>query len=276
MKFQSVRGFKDWLPEEFIRYEFLVETAKKILKNYNYQEVKISILEKTDLFVRSRGEVTDIVQKETYTFQDRNQEFLTLRPEATAGICRMVIENGLYMKPKPLKFFTIGPMFRHERPQKGRLREFYQIDVEFFGNLTSWYEAEVIKMSINILYSPLKVFYKEVENEDLFTLEINSLGCERCRPNYKDYLLSSLKGNQNALCGTCQQRLERNPFRILDCKNSNCKNEIQKLEPINKFWCENCKLHFEELSELLNFLGLKYVFNPYLVRGLDYYTRTIF
>ncbi len=276
MKFQSIRGFKDWLPEEFLKYEYLIGIAKKILKNYNYQEVKIPILEKTELFIRSIGEVTDIVQKETYTFQDRNQEFLTLRPEATAGICRMIIENSLYMKPKPLKLFTVGPMFRHERPQKGRLREFYQIDVEFFGNLTPWYEAEVIKMSINILYSPLKILAKEVKNDNLFTLEINSLGCERCRPEYKGYLLSSLKERDKVLCNTCRQRLERNPFRILDCKDPNCKNEIQKLEPINRFWCSNCKGHFQELLELLDFLGLKYVFNPYLVRGLDYYTRTIF
>lgn len=276
MKFQSVRGFKDWVPEEFIRYEHLIDLAKAILKKYNYQEVKIPILEKTELFIRSIGEVTDIVQKETYTFQDRNQEFLTLRPEATAGICRMVIENGLFMRPKPLKFFTIGPMFRHERPQKGRLREFYQIDVELFGNLTTWYEVELIKMGLKILYSPLKDLSEDEEIKNLFTLEINSLGCEKCRPNYKNYLLSSLKDSQNLLCNTCQQRLERNPFRILDCKNPNCQTEIQKLEPIHKFWCEDCELHFKELKELLEFLDLKYVLNPYLVRGLDYYTRTIF
>jgi histidyl-tRNA synthetase len=161
MKFKAVRGFKDWLPEGFIKYDFLINIAKDILKKYNYREIKIPILEKTELFVRSIGEVTDIVQKETYTFQDRNKEFLTLRPEATAGICRMVIEHGVYAQAKPLKFFTVGPMFRHERPQKGRLREFYQVDVEFFGSVNPFYEVELIQLALNNLYNPLSVTYRK-------------------------------------------------------------------------------------------------------------------
>jgi len=270
-KIQAVRGFKDWLPEDFIKYEYLIETAKEILKNYNYKEIKIPILEKTELFIRSIGEVTDIVQKETYTFQDRNKDFLTLRPEATAGICRMIIENGLFTRPKPLKFFTIGPMFRHERPQKGRLREFFQIDVEFFGNLNPYYEAELIYMALLILNKPL-----DKQEKSPFILEINSLGCERCRPKFREYLIDALNNVKEKLCNVCQERLERNPLRILDCKNEVCKEEVQKLKPISEFWCKECKEHFEELKKVLNDLKIEYTINPYLVRGLDYYIRTIF
>ncbi|RKX59599.1 MAG: histidine--tRNA ligase, partial [Thermodesulfobacteriota bacterium] len=183
MKIQAVRGFKDWLPEDFVKYEYLIELAKGILKTYNYKEIKIPILEKTELFVRSIGEFTDIVQKETYTFQDRNKDFLTLRPEATAGICRMIIEKGLFVSPKPLKFFTIGPMFRHERPQKGRLREFFQIDVELFTELNPFLEAEIIFLALEILKAPLS--FKNPKSE-IYTLELNSLGCPKCRPKYKE------------------------------------------------------------------------------------------
>ncbi|BAU23379.1 histidyl-tRNA synthetase [Caldimicrobium thiodismutans] len=270
MKLQSVRGFKDWLPEEAIKYQHLIEIARRELRLANFQEIKIPVLEKTELFVRSIGEVTDIVQKETYTFEDRNKELLTLRPEATAGICRMVIEHGLYMRPKPLKFFFIGPMFRHERPQKGRLREFFQIDVEFMGNLTPFYEVELLELALKILRSPVE------GKRDPFNLEINSLGCPECRPAFRDYLLGALEREKEKLCETCKERLLRNPLRILDCKKEQCKEIVGKLRPISEFLCKGCKEHFEILKSLLEERGLSYIVNPYLVRGLDYYVRTIF
>lgn len=273
MKFQAVRGFKDWLPEEFIRYYYLIEVARKHLRRANFKEIKLPILEKTELFVRSIGEVTDIVQKETYSFQDRNQEWLTLRPEATAGICRMFIEQGLHVRPKPIKLFTIGPMFRHERPQKGRLREFYQIDVEFFGNLSPYYEVELLELALTILNDPLQG--REGEKNP-FILEINSLGCPECRPAYRSYLVEALSGAKEDLCKTCQDRLLRNPLRILDCKEPLCRETVGALKPISDFWCNTCRAHFEAIRELLELRRLPYVVNPLLVRGLDYYVRTIF
>ncbi|MFN3406785.1 MAG: histidine--tRNA ligase [Caldimicrobium sp.] len=274
MKIQAVRGFKDWLPEEFVKYQYLIEIARNALQGANFKEIKIPILEKAELFVRSIGEVTDIVQKETYTFQDRNKEFLTLRPEATAGVCRMVIEHGLYIRPKPLKFFTIGPMFRHERPQKGRAREFYQIDVEFLGPLTPYYEVELLELALSILEAPKEVLSKG--DNEIFTMEINSLGCPKCRPTYKAYLKEELEKKAEKFCKTCQERIFRNPLRVLDCKNEGCKEELKGLKVISEFLCDDCQNHFEKLKELLKKRRISYKINPYLVRGLDYYVRTIF
>ncbi len=273
MKFQAVRGFKDWSPEDFKVYHFLIQLAREILLLYGFQEVKTPILEKTELFVRSIGEVTDIVQKETYTFQDRNGESLTLRPEVTAGICRMVIEKALHTKYSPLRLFTIGPMFRHERPQKGRLREFHQIDVEYLGDINPYVEAELIILAWHILTEPEK---RHHSFEHPLRLEINSLGCRSCRPSYREYLVSQLKKRVEGLCPTCQGRLERNPLRVLDCKEERCQTLIRSLRDISEFWCEGCNIHFQELTSLLSELHLAYQHNPYLVRGLDYYVRTIF
>ncbi|MCD6548807.1 MAG: histidine--tRNA ligase [Thermodesulfobacterium sp.] len=274
MKIQAVRGFKDWLPEDFVRYEYLINIARDILKKYNYKEIKIPILEKTDLFVRSIGEFTDIVQKETYTFLDRNKEFLTLRPEATAGICRMVIEKGLFVSPKPLKFFTIGPMFRHERPQKGRLREFFQIDVELFSELNPYIEAEIVFLAMEILKAPICLFKEDLP--EIYTLELNSLGCPKCRPKYKEALIKFLKEKKEILCETCKQRIARNPLRVLDCKVETCKEVVSKSPVITEYLCEECKTHFENIKDILKFMGVQYIENPRLVRGLDYYVRTIF
>ncbi|MDF2954128.1 MAG: Histidyl-tRNA synthetase [Thermodesulfobacterium sp.] len=274
MKIQAVRGFKDWLPEDFVRYEYLINIARGILKNYNYKEIKIPILEKTDLFVRSIGEFTDIVQKETYTFLDRNKEFLTLRPEATAGICRMVIEKGLFVSPKPLKFFTIGPMFRHERPQKGRLREFFQIDVELFSELNPYIEAEIVFLAMEILKAPICLFKKDLPG--IYALELNSLGCPKCRPKYKEALIKFLKEKKEILCETCKQRIVKNPLRVLDCKVETCKEVVSRSPVITEYLCKGCKTHFENIKDILKFMGVQYIENPRLVRGLDYYVRTIF
>lgn len=274
MKLQVVRGFKDWLPEDYVKYNFLIEKARDQLYIYNFKEIKIPILEKTELFIRSIGEFTDIVQKETYTFQDRNKEFLTLRPEATAGICRMVLERGLYLKPKPLKLFTIGPMFRHERPQKGRLREFYQIDVEMFAELNPFSEGELIFLSLEILKKPLREL--KIREDNLYTLELNTLGCPKCRPFYREALLKFLKQRKKGFCETCKERIERNPLRVLDCKKEECKEIVSQGPLILDYLCEDCKDHFKKLKEVLKETKVEFVVNPLLVRGLDYYVRTIF
>jgi len=267
MKIKALRGFKDWLPEDFSCYAHLIDKAREVLSLYGFKEVKLPILEKTELFVRSIGEVTDIVQKETYTFEDRNGELVTLRPEATAGMCRMFVEHGLFNRPKPLKLFTVGPMFRHERPQKGRLREFYQISVEYFGRLTPLSEAELIFLAMQVLSAPGRVNT---------VLEVNSLGCAECRPVFREYLVRELGRLKGELCEVCQQRLERNPLRVLDCKKESCQEVVKRLKPISEFWCEECKKHFVSLLEGLRELSVSYKENPYLVRGLDYYQRTIF
>jgi len=270
MKLQAIRGFKDWLPEEFVKFDYLVSVAKGWLKRFNFKEVKIPILEKTDLFVRSIGEVTDIVQKETYSFQDRNKEWVTLRPEATAGICRFVIEHGLHTKPKPLKFFTVGPMFRHERPQKGRLREFYQVDAEVFGELNPYMEADLILLVKTVLSDPLNGDFTP------FRIELNSLGCRGCRKDYREELVKFLRQKKSLLCEVCQERLERNPLRVLDCKNEACKEVVKEAPVILDYLCEECNEHFTTLKKVLRGLSVEYEINPWLVRGLDYYTRTIF
>jgi len=273
MKIQALRGFKDWLPDDFRNYHYLCEVARKILDLYGFEEVKIPILEKTELFIRSIGETTDIVQKETYTFLDRNKESVTLRPEATAGICRMIIEKGVYAKQKPIRFFTIGPMFRHERPQKGRLREFYQVSAEYFGEINPFVEAELISLCLHILKTPEKDFGNYFYP---LKLEINSLGCRGCRPGYREYLISALEKRKEKLCKTCQERLQKNPLRILDCKEEVCKETVSHLKTIDNFWCQACREHFSELTRRINSLGIDFIHNPYLVRGLDYYVRTIF
>ncbi|NPA39322.1 MAG: histidine--tRNA ligase [Thermodesulfobacteria bacterium] len=273
MKIQSVRGFKDWLPEEFAKYRYLIDIADRYLSAGGFKQIKLPILEKTELFIRSIGEVTDIVQKETYSFEDRNKEWLTLRPEATAGICRSIIEHGLHTKPKPLKFYTVGPMFRHERPQKGRLREFYQVDAEYFGELNPYVEAEIIILAKNILEEPFKENGISFEG---FKIEVNSLGCSKCRPNYRSALVEFLKEKKQDLCEVCKNRLERNPLRVLDCKVETCKQVVSESPVISDFFCEECKEHFEKLKEILKALGINFEVNPRLVRGLDYYTRTIF
>ena len=273
MKIQAVRGFKDWLPEEFVKYRYLIEIADKYLSAGGFKQIKLPILEKTELFIRSIGEVTDIVQKETYSFEDRNKEWLTLRPEATAGICRSIIEHGLHTKPKPLKFYTIGPMFRHERPQKGRLREFYQIDAEYFGEINPYVEAELIHLASEILKAPFE------ENNVMFKgykVEINSLGCSNCRPKYRNALVEFLKERKQDLCEVCRDRLERNPLRVLDCKVETCKQVVAESPVISEFFCDECKKHFDKLKEILKAIGVEFEVNPRLVRGLDYYTRTIF
>jgi len=264
---KAVRGFKDILPGESEKWVYIETLARKFFQTYGFREIRIPILEKTELFARSIGETTDIVEKEMYTFLDRHKESLTLRPEATAGICRAVIENGLYAKAKVLKLFTIGPMFRHERPQKGRLRQFHQLNAEVFGSEAPGTDAEIITLAMDIL--------KVGGAEDL-RLEINSLGCSRCRPAFRKALQEFLMGLRDRLCEDCRRRAERNPLRALDCKREECQALYTQAPLIKDYWCEECRKHFERVLEFLEIQGLSYQINQRLVRGLDYYVRTTF
>lgn len=264
---KAVRGFKDILPGETEKWVFVESFARALFKTYGFKEIRTPILEKTELFARSIGESTDIVEKEMYSFVDRNKERLTLRPEATAGICRAVIEHGLYAQDRVLKLFTLGPMFRHERPQKGRLRQFHQLDAEVFGSHAPGTDAELISLAVDIL--------KTGGVED-FVLEINSLGCSTCRPHFRKALQSFLLAQEDNLCEDCARRAKHNPLRALDCKRKECQELYQRAPRINEFWCPACKEHFHKVLERLDLLGIDYELNHRLVRGLDYYMRTTF
>ncbi|WP_456371301.1 histidine--tRNA ligase [Thermodesulfatator atlanticus] len=264
---KAVRGFKDILPGETEKWVYLEGLARKFFSAYGFREIRTPILEKTELFARSIGEATDIVEKEMYSFLDRNKESVTLRPEATAGICRAVIENGLYAQAKVLKLFTMGPMFRHERPQKGRLRQFHQFNAEVFGSHAPGVDAEIIALAMDIL---------EAGGAKNLRLELNSLGCPECRPVFREKLKNFLLARLDKLCDDCKRRAEKNPLRALDCKKESCQQEYKEAPLIEEFWCETCRRHFAQVCEELELLGITYEKNPRLVRGLDYYVRTTF
>jgi len=264
---KAIRGFKDILPGEIEKWQFIEKTAREVFENFGFSEIKIPILERTELFSRSIGEATDIVEKEMYTFQDRSGDSLTLRPEATASMARAYLEHHLHARDPVAKLYFIGPMFRHERPQKGRYRQFYQIDVEIFGVDHPMADAEVMVM--------LMEFFKQIGLDDV-ELQINTLGCEDCRPRYKEELTQDLAKNVSQLCPDCKRRLETNPLRILDCKVQTCREVIAGAPMVIDFICDRCTSHFERVREYLKTLNTPFVINPRMVRGLDYYTRTVF
>ena len=267
---QVIKGTHDILPQEIELWHFLEEKAVKIFNEYGYKEIRTPIFEATELFARGVGDTTDIVNKEMYTFE-KSDRSLTLRPENTAGVVRSFIENGMSRLSSPVKLWYKGPMFRYERPQKGRQRQFHQLGVEMFGIKDPTADAEVILMAVNYL--------KSLGLNDL-DVEINSLGCPKCRENFKQKLKEVLKPELNNLCEDCQNRYEKNPLRLLDCKVESCKAifekpEIQKVIQ-SDFICEECKEHFDKLKLYLDKMHVKYSVNKLLVRGLDYYNRTVF
>jgi len=266
-KITSVRGFRDILPDETPKWQRVEEKIREIFFNFGIQEIRIPILEKTELFKRGIGEATDIVEKEMYTFLDRGNEYLTMRPEATASVIRAYIEHHLYEKDPVAKLFTIGPMFRRERPQKGRFRQFHQINVEFLGQEDPRIDAELMSM--------LMYFLDELGLKEL-KLEINSLGCDTCRPAFREKVIGFLKDREDKLCEDCRRRLGTNPLRIFDCKNESCQETIAGAPVILDFICGECREHFEKVMESLEILGVSPVINKRMVRGLDYYTRTAF
>ena len=264
---QLIRGFKDILPGEVELWQRIEKQAVALFEDFGFKEIRIPIMERTELFARSIGEDTDIVEKEMYTFPDRKGDLLTLRPEATASIVRSYIQHKLYAKDPVRKFYTIGPMFRRERPQKGRYRQFYQINAEVFGIDSALIDAQLILM-LNTLFSRLSV--TDVESH------INSLGCPLCRPGFKAVLGDFLSSIADRLCSDCIRRYQRNPLRVLDCKVPSCKESLVDTPAMLDFLCPECDRQFEVLKDALDSLKIPYVIDKRLVRGLDYYTRATF
>jgi histidyl-tRNA synthetase len=269
MKITRIKGFADILPGEVELWQFVEDRAHEVFNRYNFSEIRIPLLEKTELFSRSLGETTDIVEKEMYTFadQDAKGSLLTLRPEGTAGVVRAYIEAELYKVEPVRKLFYLGPMFRRERPQKGRLRQFHQIGAEVLGRADPFVDAEVLLL--------LNDFFLLV-GLDGVSPELNSLGCVQCRPRYRQELLRHLNERAESLCPNCRRRMERNPLRVLDCKEEACLAATQGAPSILEYLCGGCRDHFGVVERLLGESGLRYRLNPRMVRGLDYYCRTTF
>jgi histidyl-tRNA synthetase len=267
MEIRAIRGVKDILPGEVEKWQFVERVAREVFERYGYAEIKVPIFEHTSLFSRSIGETTDIVEKEMYSFADQGGETLTLRPEATAGICRAYVEHKLHQQPGFVKFYCIGPMFRYERPQAGRFRQFYQIDAEAIGEASPVVDAEVLIMLMTFLQ---RLGLQQLE------LHLNSLGDAVCRPRYREELKGYIRRHLEHLCPECHGRFERNPLRVLDCKKEDCRAVMRDAPQTMMFLCDPCRQHFDTLTDLLAGVGISYVLDPKLVRGLDYYTRTTF
>ena len=264
---RAVKGTRDILPPSSAIWNKVEEAARRVFTVYNYQEIRTPILEETALFARSVGEDTDIVSKEMYTFEDRDGSSLTLRPESTASVLRAYIEHRLDQQPGLQKLYYIGPMFRRERPQKGRYRQFYQIGAEVIGSESPFIDAEVIEMVIAILH--------ELDIRD-FQLLLNSVGCKKCRAKFVKVLSERLKTVAPTMCGDCQRRAEVNPLRVLDCKVPEDQPVIDSLPSILDYLDEACRDHFRRVREYLEERQIQFEIKPRLVRGLDYYTRTTF
>ena len=261
------KGTKDILPKEAFRWRFVEETARRTAEEFNAKEIRTPVFEHTEVFARGVGDTTDIVNKEMYTFLDKGGRSVTLKPEGTSAVVRSLIENGLFNETLPLKLYYITPCFRYERPQAGRLREFHQFGVEIFGGEGADTDAEVILLA--------KTFLERVGVTGL-SLNINSIGCKTCRAEYNAALREYLQSREGELCPLCRERAEKNPLRVLDCKDENCKKVTADAPRILDYLCEDCKAHFEKVKSLLSACGVEYNIDPDIVRGLDYYTKTVF
>jgi len=261
------KGTKDVLPANSYKWQFVEENARKVARLFNLKEVRTPVFEHTELFARGVGDTTDIVNKEMYTFEDKGGRSITLKPEGTAGVARMFIENGMHAGVLPVKTFYITPCFRYERPQAGRLREFHQFGIEIFGSKTPDTDAEVIFAAQSFLN---KLGITEI------ALNINSIGCKTCRAQYNAALKAYLEPNLADMCETCKARFDKNPLRILDCKEEKCKSINENAPKIVDYLCDECASHFALVKEYLDGQGVKYTVNPYIVRGLDYYSKTVF
>lgn len=267
MKIGAIRGVKDILPAEIGKWQEVEFAARETLENHGYREIRIPVFEYTELFARSIGQGTDIIEKEMYTFEDSKGSKISLRPEGTAGVVRAAIEHHLLGPSAINKLYYIGPMFRHERPQKGRYRQFYQIGAELLGTDNPRVDAEVLSM-LHLLLQHLGIAG--------ISLELNSLGCKACRPVYRATLQDFLKAAGDALCNDCKRRTDLNPLRVLDCKNPHCREATREAPSVLASLCRECMDHFETVKVTLDELALPYEINERLVRGLDYYTRTTF
>ena len=267
MKYKTLKGLQDILPPDISVWHHIEAAARNIFKSYGYHEIRLPIMESTDVFIRSIGETSDIVEKEMYTFQDKGKRSVTLRPEGTAPFVRAYVEHHLYNNPAPQKYYYMGPMFRYERPQAFRYRQFYQIGAEAMGIEDPKLDAEIISMLSTILST--------VGLEGL-NFEVTSIGCKSCRPDHKNALKNYLGEKLDGFCSDCRKRYDANPLRILDCKVPSCIDLRKGSPPLLDYLCGECKDHFEKLRHYLELLKVPHTVNPNLVRGLDYYTKTAF
>ncbi len=257
----------DILPDDQKYYEKVYDTAKEIAEFYNFGRIETPVLEDSELFVKGTGSTTEIVQKQMYSLKTRGGDSLTLRPEGTPSIVRAYLEHGMANWPQPVRLWYFGPYFRHERPQAGRYRQFWQLGFEVLGEKASIIDAQIVQIYFNIL--------KELKLENII-VEINSIGDAMCQPYYRKTLAGYLRRRESALCADCRRRIKENPLRVLDCKEEKCQGVKAQAPQIVDQLCEECKPHFKEVLEYLEEIGVPYRLNPYLVRGLDYYTRTVF
>lgn len=264
---QKPKGTKDLLPEESYKWQEVESKVKRVLESYNFKEIRVPVFEHTELFQRGVGETTDVVQKEMYTFDDKGGRSITLRPEGTAGVVRAYLENGMGSMPSPVKLWYNMGMYRYENVQKGRLREFHQIGAELIGAGSYLADVDIILMANNIF---------ETLNIPGIDLNINSIGCPKCRGEYQKILREFIGKNLDDYCDTCKTRFEKNPMRILDCKEKRCKEFNQGAPMMIDYLCDECKEHFENVKSMLNSIGVKYQIDSGIVRGLDYYTKTVF
>lgn len=261
------KGTKDVLPQDSYKWQYVEQKIREICHLYNFKEIRTPTFEHTELFLRSIGEDTDVVGKEMYTFEDKAGRSITLKAEGTAPVARAFVENSLDALSLPLKMFYITPVFRYEKPQDGRLREHHQFGVELYGGDTPYNDYEVISLAYN--------FIKSMGIDDV-ELHINSIGCPQCRKNYNQALVEYLRSNEDKLCETCKSRMQRNPMRVLDCKVPGCKEIVKHAPNILDYICDDCRTFMEKLKDLLNKGGIKYKVDSSIVRGLDYYTKTVF
>ncbi|MEG1613857.1 MAG: histidine--tRNA ligase [Oscillospiraceae bacterium] len=264
---QAVKGTQDALPRDSYKLRFLEQEIEEIASNYGFSEIRTPVFEYTDLFCRSVGDTTDVVQKEMYTFEDKGGRSITLRPEGTAGAMRSFLEHGLFNEGLPQKVFYFTSCYRYEKPQAGRLREFHQFGIECFGTESPAADAEAISLASEI--------FGFLGIEDI-VLELNSIGCPTCRAEYHKALKEYFEGKKSDLCNTCIDRLERNPMRILDCKSPVCSDIAKDAPTVINYLCDDCREHFESVKKYLDAMDIDYKINPTIVRGLDYYTRTVF
>ena len=264
---QKLKGTRDIIPGEIEIWQYIESKAKEVFENYGFSEIRTPVIEATELFQRGVGEATDVVQKEMYVFNDKANRSISLRPEGTAGVIRAYIENGMASMPSPIKLYYEMSMYRYENVQKGRQREFHQIGTELIGSASYMADIEIISM--------INRFLKKLNIKNV-NLEINSIGCKKCRAEYIKALKEYIRPNLDKYCSTCQSRFEKNPMRILDCKEEQCKKLNQNAPEIIDYLCDDCKEHFEKVKEGLKDLDIEYTVNSRIVRGLDYYTKTVF
>lgn len=261
------KGTADILPSQSHKWHYVENIIRDTCRLYGFSEIRTPVFEHTEVFVRGVGDTTDVVTKEMYTFEDKGGRSITLRPEGTAGIVRSFIENGIFNEPLPAKLYYLINCFRYEKPQKGRLRQFSQFGVELFGATSPQTDAHVISLPYTVLN---RLGLKDIE------LNINSIGCKQCRAKYREALIEYFEDKKDSLCPTCNERLYKNPMRILDCKSDICAGIAKDAPKILDYLCDDCDGHFKQVMALLDNMGIEYRVNPYIVRGLDYYNRTVF